>query len=467
MNRPFRRARRTIAPGGERAEERGAQRLFFWGCRGSGILLRFRLLPRQRPFRSFSFYRFRAGKSLQAPGPADIIVTALRKGRNNNIRKKSCESCDIGPALIVSIMEKKDIVAGYLLVAVSAVTFAAKGIFAKLLYGFGVDPVTLLALRFSIALPFFWAAVLFFPSPKVSWRDILYLVLSGLLGLYAAALADFYGLLYIDASLERVILYTYPAIVVIWAAVFFKEQLDRRKGLSLILTYAGLALVLKITSGVSRADATGAVLVLFSAVIYSLSYILTEFLSRRVSGVKIAAYGTTAATAAFLATWRGQSVPTEPEVWGLLLALSVVSTFVPVLTLALGIKRIGASRAALASFVGPVATALLAYFVLGETLDLVQIAGMGLVITGVLVISFDKPARAEPGYGYLISVSADLMKLPSFLSRSPIWFISQSTTSRWTFMTRPVEAPFSKSCLRAAILSMKPVCSERWPTVPG
>ena len=294
-------------------------------------------------------------------------------------------------------MEKKDIVAGYLLVAVSAVTFAAKGIFAKLIYGFGVDPVTLLALRFSIALPFFWAAVLFFPSQKVSWRDILYLVMSGLLGLYAAALADFYGLLYIDASLERVILYTYPAIVIIWAAVFFKERLNRRKGLSLVLTYAGLALVLKITNGISRTDAIGAGLVLFSAVIYSLSYILTEFLSRRVSGVKIAAYGTTAATVAFLATWRGEYVPHEPQVWGLLLALSVVSTFVPVLTLALGIKRIGASRAALASFVGPVATALLAYFVLGETLDLVQIAGMGLVITGVLVISFDKPARAEPG----------------------------------------------------------------------
>ncbi len=293
-------------------------------------------------------------------------------------------------------MERKEIALGYALVAASAVTFAAKGIFAKLLYGYGVDPVTLLALRFSIALPFFWAAVFFFPSPRVSWRDTVYLALSGLLGLYAAALADFYGLIYIDASLERVILYTYPAIVVVWAAVFFKERLNRRKGLSIVLTYAGLALVLKITSGIGRADATGAALVLFSALIYSLSYILTEFLSRRVSGVKIAAYGTTAATAAFLATWRGQSVPAEPEVWGLLLALAVISTFVPVLTIALGIKRIGASRAALASFVGPVSTAILAWLILGETMDLVQIAGMGLVIAGVLVISLEKPAKATP-----------------------------------------------------------------------
>jgi drug/metabolite transporter (DMT)-like permease len=286
-------------------------------------------------------------------------------------------------------MERKDLLAGYLLAAASAVTFSIKGIFAKLIYGYGLDPVTLLALRFAIAMPFFWAAVFFFPSPRVSWRDFLYLTLSGFLGLYAAALADFYGLLYIDASLERVILYTYPAMVAVLAAVFFKERLTRAKAASLVLTYAGLALVLKVYGGIEPGYALGAGLVLFSALIYSFSYILTQVLSTRVSGVKIAAYGTTAAAVAFLATWRGQSFPEEPEVWALLVALAVVSTFVPVLTLALGIRRIGASRAALVSFIGPVSTAVLAYFILGEELDLVQVAGMAVVIAGVLVVSFE------------------------------------------------------------------------------
>ncbi len=87
-------------------------------------------------------------------------------------------------------MERR-LITGYLLSAASAFTFSVKGIFAKLLYGLGVDPVTLLALRFAIAIPLFWLAVFFFPSGKVSGKDILILVLSGLLGLYAAALADF------------------------------------------------------------------------------------------------------------------------------------------------------------------------------------------------------------------------------------------------------------------------------------
>lgn len=290
-------------------------------------------------------------------------------------------------------MSKQEM-AGYFLVGVSAITFGAKGVFAKLLYGYGLDPITLLALRFAMAMPLFWAAVIFFPSPRVSWKDLAYLILSGLLGLYAAALADFYGLMYIDATVERVILYTYPAMVTVWAALFFKERMTMRRAATLALTYSGLALVLKVFSGIGRADAIGAALVLFSALVYSLSYILTEVLSKRVSGVKIAAYGTTAATAGFLATWRGSPVPAEPGAWALLAALAVVSTFVPVLTLALGIRRIGASRAAMASFIGPVATAVLAYLVLGERLDLVQAAGTALVIAGVLALSLERPVKA-------------------------------------------------------------------------
>lgn len=293
-------------------------------------------------------------------------------------------------------MEKKEKFAGYLLVAASAVTFSAKGIFAKLLYRYGIDPVTLLALRFALALPLFWAAVWFFPSEKASWRDVFYIALSGILGLYLAALADFYGLLYIDASLERVILYSYPAFVIIWTSIFFREQMTRRKVVSLALTYLGLMLVMKIFDGVEKAHIIGAGLVLFSAVIYSLSYIFTEFISKRVSGVKLSAYATTAAAFALFATWQGdtRTVPVEAGAWALLAALAVVSTFIPVLTINLGIKRIGASRAALASFIGPVSTAILAWLILGESLEPVQLLGMGLVMAGVLVISFER--RTEP-----------------------------------------------------------------------
>lgn len=279
---------------------------------------------------------------------------------------------------------------GYALAIISAVTFSAKGIFAKMLYAYGVDPVSLLALRFLIALPLFWLMVWAFPSARPSRRDTLILILSGCLGLYAAALADFYGLVYISAILERIILYTYPAMVVVLSAFFFKEKIGGKAWLAIGVIYAGLALTLKVWSAGFTADILGAGLILVSAVIYSASYIITESLGKRVSGVRMSAYTVTAATGAFVGTWviKGVDTPSQPEAWMILVVLAVVSTFVPVLTLTMGIKMIGAGRAAIVAFAGPISTAVLAWFMLGETLDAHQILGMVIVLAGILAVSW-------------------------------------------------------------------------------
>ena len=179
---------------------------------------------------------------------------------------------------------------GYILIAISAVTFSAKGIFAKVLYNYGLDPVTLLALRFAIALPFFWGLLFIYQSERVGKRDLILIILSGLVGFYFSALADFYGLLYIGASLERTIIYSFPTMVVILTAILFKEKIDARKLFALMLTYGGLVFSLKIFSGNLNGHLLGAGLVLFSAFVGALSYILTEVLSKRVSSVKISTY---------------------------------------------------------------------------------------------------------------------------------------------------------------------------------
>jgi drug/metabolite transporter (DMT)-like permease len=280
--------------------------------------------------------------------------------------------------------------AGYILCAVSALAFSVKGILAKMLYAEGLDPVTVLALRFSMALPLFWLTLFFHPSARVGKRDLVILVLSGLVGLYLSALADFEGLIHVDASIERVILYTYPTMVLLLSAAFFKERLRAHDWLALAFVYAGLALTLRLHAGGLRAELKGAALILFSAMVYSFSYIITESLSKRVSAVKISAYAATAAAAAFLATWRGHTVPRGASAWWLLSLLAVVSTYIPALTLALGIERIGASRAALVGFLGPLSTAVLAAVLLGERMDAAQGAGMAIVVIGVLFISLKR-----------------------------------------------------------------------------
>lgn len=288
-------------------------------------------------------------------------------------------------------MDKRRTALGFTLVIVSAIAFSIKSILAKLLYGLGVDPLTLLTMRFTLALPLFLGALFFYPSQRPTVKDLGLLVVSGLAGLYLAAILDFYGLVFVDASVERVVIFVYPTIVLLLSAVIFKRRVSRTDIAALALTYAGLLLVLNDAFGVAPRPGflLGAVLILLSAIIYALSCLLTESLGKRLHPIKISAYAATTATAAYLVTWgaRGAHLPEGKSAWTLLAILAVVSTFVPVVSFVAGIKLIGATRASVASSIGPVSTAILGFFLLDERLDGLQIFGILLVLVGVSMLS--------------------------------------------------------------------------------
>ncbi len=288
---------------------------------------------------------------------------------------------------------------GYTLSIISALSFSTKGVIAKLLYAHGMEPVGLLALRYAIATPFFIAMLFIFPSERVRAHDILILALSGLLGIYLAGYADFYGLMYLEASLERLIVYTYPVIVLLLSSLFFKHRLSRSIIVPLVITYTGLAIALEAFSGgLGGSTGLGTVLVLIAALLFALSLVITESLGKRVSSVKISALTTTAAAAAFITTFfiksaegsLSQSLPSSAEAWALLILIGTFATFVPILTIVLAIKRIGASRTAMISFIGPVSTAIIARIFLGEELGTAKLVGMVILILGVYLITRSK-----------------------------------------------------------------------------
>lgn len=101
---------------------------------------------------------------------------------------------------------------GSLLVALAALGSSAKAILVKLAYLHQVDAVTLLALRMAFALPFFLLmGVLGKPAPgqgKLGRADAAAVSGLGLMGYYLASFLDFWGLEYISAGLERLILFS-------------------------------------------------------------------------------------------------------------------------------------------------------------------------------------------------------------------------------------------------------------------
>ena len=127
---------------------------------------------------------------------------------------------------------------GLLLALLGSIAFSGKAIIVKLAYRYGVDAVTLLMYRMLFALPFFaimawWASRGKAALTKHDWYGILGL---GFTGYYLASYLDFAGLAYITASLERLILYINPTLVLILAWLLYKKPISARQvaGLSLI-----------------------------------------------------------------------------------------------------------------------------------------------------------------------------------------------------------------------------------------
>ena len=289
---------------------------------------------------------------------------------------------------------------GLLFAVAGVLCFSLRPILIKLAYRWAADPITLLALRMAFAAPFF-AGVAFWSgrnggTKPLTRRDLAQVVALGLLSYYAASFLDFLALQYITAGLGRLLLFLYPTIVVLLSAVFLSRPLAARELAALALTYAGLALVLLRSAEAGPHVWLGAALALASSVCYAVYLVAGAQVIARVGSVRFSAYAMVAATLAcllqFVVLRPFDALRVPLPVFGYAAVMAVVSTVIPVFLTAEALRRVGANTVAIVGALGPVSTICLGWFGLEEVMTPVQIAGVALVLAGVLVVTL-RPGR--------------------------------------------------------------------------
>jgi len=288
---------------------------------------------------------------------------------------------------------------GYFLVMVAALGFSFKSILVKAAYGYGVEPMNLMLMRIFIALPLYIATLLIAEGRDaftVSARELLLFAFMGIVGIGCAMLFSFYSLELIDASLATLVVFTYPAMTVILLLLFFGERASAAKIVSLIVTFLGLIMVVR----VDRVDfinlnGRGILLGLVSAFAFALYNAMSERAVKGVSPVRLITYCMFFFAAFFGVLFGNRAYPDAPEVWGLAALLGLFTGYMPFLCFLYGIKRIGAGRAVIIGSLGPVFTITWAFILLGERLDTVQVGGMVVAIVGVLALRLGEPEEAR------------------------------------------------------------------------
>ena len=289
---------------------------------------------------------------------------------------------------------------GAMIVAAAAIAFSGKAIIIKLAYRYGVDALTLLALRMLFSAPLFLALAWWDNRREerapLSGADLRAVAMLGFIGYYLASYFDFLGLQYVTAALERLLLFIHPTFVLLLSALLFKRPITSRDVIAVVLSYFGIAVVF----GHDMATQPGNVLlgsfwVLMSALFYAGYLMGSGRIVGRVGSVRFSCYAGLVSCVAvvvhFAVVHDVRAIFTQPAaVYNLSLLMAAVSTVLPIALTSEGIRRIGASHASIVASIGPIATIFLGAMFLDEPITALQLLGAGLVLAGILAISLQK-----------------------------------------------------------------------------
>lgn len=276
-----------------------------------------------------------------------------------------------------------------------SIAFSGKAIIVKLAYRYGVDAVTLIMLRMLFALPIFvamawWAGR---GKPALSGRDWLGVAGLGFSGYYLSSFLDFVGLQYITASLERLIQYLTPTLVLVLGWLLYRTAFRPIHVLGMVLGYSGALVVfgheLKLAGG---QVALGTLFIFASTVAYSLYLVYSGQLVQRLGSLRLVGLATSVACVCCLLQFvllRPLSAATDVahQVIWLSVLNATLCTAVPVLLVMMAIERIGPAMSAQAGMIGPISTIFMGVAILGEPFTVWVAAGTVLVIAGIYVFS--------------------------------------------------------------------------------
>ncbi|PCI86067.1 MAG: EamA family transporter [Hyphomicrobiales bacterium] len=286
---------------------------------------------------------------------------------------------------------------GIICALLGAAFFSLKPVLIKLLYAEGVPTDVVIVWRMLMSAPIYVIiGYLVYRSRKgeVKFTPLLILqtCILGIIGYYIATYLDLLGIHYISAQLERIILFTYPTFVAILGYLVYREKISLKQFASMILAYAGIAIMFGNELNVTGDDALkGGLLVLAAAFTFA-CYMLFQKSSIEIMGSRM--FTSIAMVAASLAIFVHGALSSGLEfldvsnyVLWLSFVTAIIGTVIPSYLLAEAVNRIGSGPTSISIGIGPLFTSIFAVLTLGESFTIYHLIGTILVILGIYLLS--------------------------------------------------------------------------------
>lgn len=292
-------------------------------------------------------------------------------------------------------MSRKEILIGIFLTVCGVILHSTKAVIVKLAYLEGISSGTVLLWRMLFSLPLYlMIGIYHFKKEKpgnIQPKTLMYMVGLGFIGYYLSSFFDFKGLEYIDASLERLVLFTYPTITYLLIAFINKSGFKQKDIISIMVTYVGIGLVFYSKIGQQDDLMLGVGYIFLCALTYAFYLVGSNFLVKDVGTIFFTIISMLSSTVFviihYLLIGDGQAFELSSKLYVLLITMAVFSTVLPSFMIVEGIRRLGAAKVGIISSLGPVSTITLSIFFLGEVLTPIQYIGGAVVVGGVYFLT--------------------------------------------------------------------------------
>lgn len=281
---------------------------------------------------------------------------------------------------------------GILVVFLATVFLSTKSIWAKLIYLDSLSPLNVLVCRAVLSLPFFLIPMIRFDWNSVNKSKVFKYSFFGAILYLSSSIADFIGLLYISASLERAVLFTFPIYVFLLSSDL--SRITFSKVVLIVSTVLGLAIMFNPNVDNHLTDTLiGISLVLLSAIFWALFIIYSK---RAVSNISPTIFTSTYMCITTVLLLLGfiidsknfttfSTLQTHTMIY--LVFLAIFCSIIPSYLMSFGLKRINASLAAVISAMGPIVTLALDVVILNHNLALNEIIGAIIVTACVTCLT--------------------------------------------------------------------------------
>lgn len=282
--------------------------------------------------------------------------------------------------------------AGVIWVVLGTILFSSKAIMVKFMYQLGIGSLELQTLRMLFVLPFYLAILLWSFRRTglggLTKKELMFCIAAGIACYHVASYLDLLGLQYISAGLERIILFCYPAIAILFSKWFLKEKPNRKIWLALALSYIGIVVFFYADLSFGGEHIVWGSFLVFIASIFTAWYMVAnQRFSRQIGSQRFVSIGMISAATSLLihsfAVGVEDITQYSTDHYLGIAVIAIFMTLIPSFMISAGVKQLGASKAGIVGTIGPLFTIVLSNQLLGEPVSSLHVIGLGFVLVGM------------------------------------------------------------------------------------